>query len=88
MRFPNAAIVERLRNQYPAGTRESQIYQQRYAFSGKIICNECGDSFRRRMHSSTYGKYVAWCCNTHLADKDKCSMMFLRDDDLKVASRH
>ena len=65
--------------------RESQKYQQRYAFSGKIICNECGDTFRRRMHSSTYGKYVAWCCNTHLADKDKCSMMFLRDDDLKVA---
>ena len=65
--------------------RESQKYQQRYAFSGKIICNECGDSFRRRMHSSTYGKYVAWCCNTHLADKDKCSMLYLRDDDLKVA---
>lgn len=65
--------------------RESQIYQHRYAFSGKIICNECGDTFRRRIHSSTYGKYVAWCCNTHLADKSKCSMMFLRDDDLKVA---
>ncbi len=65
--------------------RESKIYQQRYAFSGKIICGECGDTFRRRIHSGTYGKYVAWCCNTHLADKDKCSMMFLRDDDLKVA---
>nr|WP_272493519.1 zinc ribbon domain-containing protein [[Clostridium] innocuum] len=65
--------------------RESQIYQQRYAFSGKIICNECGDTFRRRLHSSTYSKYVAWCCNTHLVDKDKCSMMYLRDDDLKVA---
>lgn len=65
--------------------RESQKYQQRYAFSGKIICNECGDTFRRRMHSSTYGKYVAWCCNTHLADKDKCSMLYLRDDDLKLA---
>ena len=65
--------------------RESQIYQQRYAFSGKIICNECGDTFRRRMHSSTYSKYVAWCCNTHLADKSKCSMMFLKDEDIKVA---
>lgn len=37
------------------------------------------------MHSSTYGKYVAWCCNTHLADKTKCSMLFLKDEDLKVA---
>ena len=23
-------------------------YQQRYAFSGKIICHECGNTFRRR----------------------------------------
>ena len=37
------------------------------------------------MHSSTYGKYVAWCCNTHLADKTKCSMLFIKDEDLKVA---
>ena len=34
-------------------------YQQRYAFSGKIICSECGNTFRRRIHSSTYGKYAA-----------------------------
>lgn len=65
--------------------RDSKKYQQRYAFSGKIICSECGDTFRRRMHSSTYCKYVAWCCNTHLADKAKCSMLFLKDEDLKVA---
>lgn len=60
-------------------------YQQRYAFSGKIICGECGGIFRRRMHSSTYGKYPAWCCNTHLTDKNKCSVMFIKDEDLKVA---
>jgi DNA invertase Pin-like site-specific DNA recombinase len=60
-------------------------YQQRYAFSGKIICEECGDTFRRRMHSSTYGKYVAWCCNTHLFDTSKCSMLYIKDEDLKIA---
>lgn len=60
-------------------------YQQRYAFSGKIICGECGGIFRRRIHSSTYGKYPAWCCNTHLNDKNKCSVMFIKDEDLKVA---
>jgi len=63
----------------------SEKYQQRYAFSGKIICGECGDSFKRRIHSSTYEKYAAWCCNTHLDDKSKCSMLFLRDEDIKVA---
>ena len=60
-------------------------YQQRYAFSGKIICSECGNTFRRRIHSSTYGKYAAWVCNTHLEDTSRCSMLYIRDDDLKLA---
>ena len=60
-------------------------YQQRYAFSSKIICNECGNTFRRRIHSSTYGKYAAWVCNTHLKDTSRCSMLYIRDDDLKLA---
>ncbi len=64
---------------------DSGKYQQRYAFSGKIICSECGNTFRRRIHSSTYGKYAAWVCNTHLTDTSKCSMLYLRDDDLKLA---
>lgn len=59
-------------------------YQQRYAFSSKIICNECGNTFRRRIHSSTYGKYAAWVCNTHLKDTSRCSMLYIRDD-LKLA---
>lgn len=60
-------------------------YRNRYAFSGKIICSECGNTFKRRLHTNTYSKYCAWCCNTHLADKSKCSMLYLRDDDLKIA---
>lgn len=60
-------------------------YQQRYAFSGKIICGECGNTFRRRIHSSTHGKYAAWVCNTHLEDTSRCSMLYIRDDDLKLA---
>ncbi len=63
----------------------SKKYQQRYAFSSKIICNECGNTFKRRIHTSTYGKYIAWACNTHLADKNECSMMFIKDEDLKTA---
>lgn len=65
--------------------RGSAKYQQRYAFSGKIICGECGNTFRRRSHKSTHGRYVAWVCNMHLTDTSKCSMLYLRDDDLKLA---
>lgn len=63
----------------------SDKYQNRYTFSGKIICSECGDTFKRRIHSCTGYKYAAWCCNTHIKDKDKCHMLFVKDDDLKQA---
>jgi hypothetical protein len=60
-------------------------YQSQYAFSGKIICGECGDTFKRRIHSCTGYKYAAWCCNTHIQDKSRCSMLYVRDDSLKQA---
>lgn len=60
-------------------------YQNRYCFSGNIICSECGNTFKRRVHTCKDYKYVAWCCNTHLTDKVSCSMLYIRDDDLKIA---
>lgn len=63
----------------------SDKYQNRYTFFGKIICGECGDTFKRRIHSCTGYKYTAWCCSTHIKDKDKCHMLFVKDDDLKQA---
>lgn len=61
----------------------SDKYQNRYTFSGKIICGECGDTFKRRIHSCTRYKYPAWCCNTHIEDKSKCHMLFVKDEALK-----
>lgn len=63
----------------------SDKYQQRYAFSEKLICGECGNTFRRRIHNGKYNSYVAWVCNTHLSDTNKCSMLFVRDEALKLA---
>lgn len=83
--FNAAAALIKQRANEKGIQRDSDKYQQRYAFSGKIICGECSDTFRRRIHSSTYGKYAAWVCNTHLADISKCSMLYLRDDDIKLA---
>ena len=79
-----AALIEQRANEKGI-KRGSNKYQQRYAFSGKIICSECGDTFRRRIHTSTYIKYPAWVCNTHLTDTSKCSMLYLKDDDIKLA---
>lgn len=63
----------------------TQRYQNRYAFSGKIRCGECGGVFKRRMHYKPSGNYVAWCCTHHIEDKHSCSMKYITDDGVKTA---
>ena len=60
-------------------------YQKRYAFSGRIKCGNCGSSFKRRQHYKPSGNYVAWTCDTHLRDKDACSMLYIEDEAIKAA---
>ena len=60
-------------------------YQNRYAFTGKIICGECGSTFKRRIHYCTGSQYVAWTCTRHIKDKTGCPMKYIRDDKLKLA---
>ncbi|HEY5586014.1 MAG TPA: recombinase family protein [Ruminiclostridium sp.] len=59
-------------------------YQNRYPFSGKIICGQCGGTFKRRTHSSG-SKYIAWCCFTHIQNIGKCSMKYILDTDFEYA---
>ncbi|WP_139904017.1 recombinase family protein [Clostridium thermarum] len=65
--------------------KSSDKYQMRYPFSGKIICSECGSTFKRRIHSTGAKKYIAWCCSRHLKQVTDCSMQFIRDEDVKTA---
>ena len=60
-------------------------YLQRYCFTGRIICGDCGGTFKRRIHSSAGHRYVAWCCRAHISDKASCSMKYVEDDKLKAA---
>ena len=53
-------------------------YQNRYCFSGKIKCGECGTTFKRRQHYKPSGNYVAWTCETHLENKEKCRLFHRR----------
>lgn len=64
---------------------ESSKYQNRYAFTGKIICGECGSTYKRRTHYCVDSQYIAWVCTTHIEDKTRCSMKYIRDDKLKLA---
>lgn len=65
--------------------KRNNKYQNRYAFSSKIICSECGSAFKRRIHSSGAKKYIAWTCDKHINQITECSMKFIRDEDIKTA---
>lgn len=56
-------------------------YHNKYPFSGRIICGECGDKFKRQTQSAG----IAWACTTHLYHKEACSMMFIKDEAIKAA---
>lgn len=64
---------------------ESDKYLTRYAFSGKIICGECGGTFKRRYHYKPSGDYIAWTCVNHITDKSTCSMLYVTEIDIKLA---
>ncbi|MGI6362107.1 MAG: recombinase family protein [Bacillota bacterium] len=64
--------------------RQHKKYQNRYPFSGKIICGQCGGTFKRRIHSS--GRHrIAWCCSAHIANIKKCSMKYVPESDFEYA---
>ena len=79
---------EKLRrnNKHRAGTMG---HSNRYVFSGKIKCGECGGSFVGRQKKLQDGSKIRrWCCG-----KEKCGIgRLVRDDDamnmLKTAIRH
>ena len=83
--FEAAGAVLNQRRLEKGITKGSGKYLNRYPFSGKIICSECGGKFKRRIHSKNGGKYVAWCCGKHIDDVTACSMKFIRNADVEKA---
>ena len=82
--FDAAQSVIFQRGKEKGAERDSKKYLKRYPFSGKIICSECGGTFKRRIHSKGR-KYIAWTCHTHITDIKRCSMKYIEDVDLKYA---
>lgn len=60
-------------------------YQNRYPFTQKIVCGECGSPFKRRINSTGTIKYPAWVCREHVDHKENCSMKFVRESVLEDA---
>jgi DNA invertase Pin-like site-specific DNA recombinase len=82
--FNSAQIAIEQRGKEKSVERHSKKYQNRYPFSGKIVCGQCSGTFKRRIHSS--GRhYIAWCCSTHITDIKKCSMKYIPESNFEYA---
>lgn len=60
-------------------------YQRLMHFPGRLSVANADQHLREDSIIKPSGDYVAWCCNTHITDKDACSMMYIRDEDIKTA---
>ena len=70
------------RNGAEKGTyADSRKYQNRYCFSGKILCGDCGAVWKRRKISGYFG----YACTTHLEDKNACGMKSIQEDSVMAA---
>jgi len=77
-------IIKRRSNEMKIQKGEGK-YQNRYPFSGKIICGECGATWKRRTHTKSKVQYFAYACKTHIKRVDQCSMQFIRERNIEVA---
>lgn len=67
-------------------TEDTEVYLSRYAFSSRIICGECGSTFRRqKIYIGKPYEKVQWCCHQHIEDISKCSQKSIREDIIKQA---
>lgn len=68
------------------GVNDTSKYQSRYAFSSKILCDECGGMFRRqKIYIGKPYEKTQWCCRQHILDNTKCSQKAIREDDIQWA---
>ena len=60
------------------------VYRNRYPFSSRIICGECGGTFRRqKVHIGKPYEKIQWSCYKHIEDISKCKQKAIREDTIK-----
>ena len=57
----------------------------RYPFSGKIICGQCGHKYIRTSETRKGVCKVKWACKNHINNTNECSNLPETDEDLKIA---
>lgn len=60
--------------------------QNRYAFSSKIICGQCGSIFRRqKIYIGRPYERIQWSCHRHIKDIGQCGQKAVREDAIQQA---
>lgn len=54
---------------------------KKYMFTAKIICEECGSYFKRRI----LRKKVYWSCKNHIESAENCSIKMILEEELEEA---
>ncbi|KEI03001.1 recombinase family protein [Clostridium botulinum] len=79
--------IKRRANLVGYSEKTKSRYTHKYAFSGKIICGNCGSKLRRKRWGpgEKYKKYV-WLCANHIDNGVKaCNMKAVSEEKLKAA---
>lgn len=59
--------------------KDTKVYTNVYPLSGRIHCQYCGVTFKRRTHCLSGDRsYIAWTCKNRLKDTDLCSIKFIK----------
>lgn len=66
---------------------DRQKYSNKYPFSGKVFCGDCGNVYRRRQwNSNNPSKKFVWQCKTYIQKgKDVCAAKAVNEEVLKDA---
>lgn len=65
---------------------DGEKYKNRYLFSNRILCEECGGSLRRqKVYIGKPYEKIIWTCHKHVEDKESCPMKAIREDVLQQA---
>jgi len=60
--------------------------KNRYTYSGKIVCMECGKHFRRqKVYIGKPYERIIWTCSQHVQNIELCQMKAIREDELEYA---
>lgn len=79
-------IEEKFEN-YSGGNMDRTKYISRYGFSGRLICNHCGDTLKRRhWNVGTVAERIVWQCNGYIrGGKRTCDTKAVGDITIKMA---